>query len=554
MNRPLKLVVACLGCYGAMASSLAIAQDAGAVLRNMEQNQPQMRPVAPAKPAEAPPDPVNEQNIDLLKALDVKTSIYRQEIEEYWQPYLNAAVPGQRISDFKTWLWQKFQQDGYLPYINVSEKKSAMGSTLQISVTQPIVGKVAINNSTGELSKEYQDEILSRFSKKQIAGSPIDIALLEAQINVINQDIPVDIDVELKQTNENQIDILLSIKDRESTKGTYLGGMLQVNNYGLTQYGRAQAVANVRFGGFTQGSVLDLTTQQSTGAHYYRAEYQAPLTGWGARWNAWTSYLDTGNKTENGNSIEGGASLSKVLFYGRDLSTSGSLGLVGRRTINEIGGLTSSDRIDKQVRLNFVTTSDSHRSDRFVSNIGLVFGDLDRSGNAFDYESDNLTYRSQGAYQIALLNAQYAVPLSEDRSVTASVRVRGQLASKNLDSYNKIALGGVNGIRAYSTQDGVGDEGFQASFDLSKQLNQYLYVGAFYDVGTVKLHINPLATDVTNRTTLMGAGLQVGGSYEKVYWNASVAKSFGSYATDFPAASTTPLGSWYLYGQISIAH
>lgn len=533
----------------------AYAQDAGAVLRNIEQNQPQFRLVDPFRQIELTPfDPSLEKNIDLLKKLEVKSNRYKKEIEQYWHSSLNQPVSAQKISEFKSWLWLKFQQDGYLPYIFVNELKSPRGSTLLVQVEQPVIGNIHVISSSGELSQKIKKEILKRFDKTQTPDSPVDIALLEAQITAINLDIPVDIEVELKQVNNNKIDILLTVKDRASTMGKYLGGMFQINSYGLSQYGRMQAVANFRLGGITPASVLDLTTQQSTGADYYRADYHAPITGLRLRWNAWASSLDTRNRIEAGRSVEGGLTLIGLLGFDRNQSTSGSVGLVSRRTINEIGKFTTSDRRDQQVRLNIVTTSDSHRSDRFISNLGLIIGKLDRSANEFDSYIDSIGYRTQGTYQIATFNAQYARPLTDDRTVTAAVRFRGQLATKNLDSYNKIALGGVNGIRAYSTQDGVGDSGLQVSFDLSKQINRNMYVGLFYDVGSVKLHINPLVSDITNRTTLMGAGAQIGGNYEHLNWNVSLAKSFGAYNTDFPAGSTTPLGSWYTYAQLSIAY
>lgn len=555
MKREFKFVAFAFGVYGSVWTPESFAQDAGAVLRNIEQNQPQFRTIEPPEKIESSPfDPSLEKSLDRLYKIHVQSEMYRDEITEYWQPFLKKSVSAKQIAEFKTWLWIKYQQEGYLPYIVVNETKTPQGSLISIHVVQPVVNKVQITSVKGSLAAQHKNEILKRFDQKQISGAPIDIALLEAQITAINLDLPVDIEVELKQLSDNKVDILLDVKDRQSTRGTYLGGLFQVNNYGLSQYGRTQAVANFRFGGLTDGSVVDFTTQQSRGASYYRGEYQAPLTGLNLRWNAWISSLDTKNIIESGHSVEGGVTLIRLLGFDRNQSTSASLGLVARRTINEIGRFTTSDRRDQQIRLNVVTTSDAHRSDRFISNFGLIAGKLDRSGNEFDIYTDNIGYKTQGSYQIATLSAQYARPVSDDRTITAAIRLRGQLASKNLDSYNKIALGGVNGIRAYSTQDGVGDSGLQASFDLSKQLNRNMYTGIFYDVGTVRLHVDPLVSDRTNRTTLMGAGAQIGGNYERINWSISVSKSFGTYDTDFPAGSTTRLGSWYTYAQLSLAY
>jgi hypothetical protein len=44
------------------------------------------------------------------------------------------------------------------------------------------------------------------------------------------------------------------------------------------------------------------------------------------------------------------------------------------------------------------------------------------------------------------------------------------------------------------------------------------------------------------------------GNHEILNWNISVAKSFGTYDAIFPSGSTTRLGSWYTYAQLSFVY
>jgi hemolysin activation/secretion protein len=106
-----------------------------------------------------------------------------------------------------------------------------------------------------------------------------------------------------------------------------------------------------------------------------------------------------------------------------------------------------------------------------------------------------------------------------------------------------LALGGMNGIRAYSTEDGVGDEGAQLSVDLVRQINPQWWAGVLYDAGVVRPHKKALAGDNTSIYRLQGAGFQLGGQQNQWSWALSVAKSFGSTPST-PNALTGKVGDW----------
>ncbi len=122
------------------------------------------------------------------------------------------------------------------------------------------------------------------------------------------------------------------------------------------------------------------------------------------------------------------------------------------------------------------------------------------------------------------------IPLNDSGSLRLSGRVRGQWASRNLDSYNQFTLGGVNGVRAYTSADGLGDHGVLASLELTQTLSPVLSVTAFYDGGQVQKYADPLATVTLNRYSLEGAGLQLQGRYSKWHYILTWAKGLGGYA------------------------
>ena len=145
-----------------------------------------------------------------------------------------------------------------------------------------------------------------------------------------------------------------------------------------------------------------------------------------------------------------------------------------------------------------------------------------------------------GDYQKIEISGGLSQALGKSKVLTGSVRWKAQVASKNLDTYNQLSLGGVTGIRSLSSVDGVGDQGAQLSFDLVHQSTPEVYAGLFYDVGTVKNHRINLSQD-TDWYTLQGAGFLLGGKANKVNWTLSVGASFGNTPAVWTSANT-PIG------------
>jgi hemolysin activation/secretion protein len=89
---------------------------------------------------------------------------------------------------------------------------------------------------------------------------------------------------------------------------------------------------------------------------------------------------------------------------------------------------------------------------------------------------------------------------------SAFIGVAGQWARDNLDSAEKIAIGGPAAVRAYSSSAGIGDEGQVLNTELRWAVTPQASASFFYDVGRVRFSHAPLAgTD--NHRTLRGPGV-----------------------------------------------
>ena len=549
-----KLGLVASACICALSLQGAHAQTTGPtaadVQRSIEQSRPDMSRTAPKPAAKKPSAPATtDQGFARLNAVQVNSPLFQNELMAYWASEINKPVPAQKLADFKAFAWELFQNKGYLAYITTSAQPTPEGSVLTVNVAFPSVGKVSVVTVDGNKGKEYADEVARRFTAIYKAGTPVDVQGFENQLNAAAYDLPVDLEVSLRQVNDKVVDVVINLRPVESKPGKVIGGLVQFNNYGLSQFGREQLLGNVRIAGFTPLSELSLTTQQSRGVGYYRADYEAPIVGTGMRWKVYGSEVRSEATNVRGLSNEVGAGLTKLLSTDRDGRWYASTEVSRRETKNWTAGIEKADRVDNQLRLKLRAESAKGWVDNFNNEVTFFTGQMNLDRNATDKSEDSLSqggHAVAGAYQKIEMNGGLSHALDNERIYTGSIRWRAQAASKNLDTYNRFSLGGINGIRAFTALDGVGDQGAQMSFDITHQIVPDVYGSLFYDVGVVKNYRKPLSTDSdTGYYTLQGAGWQVGGKVQDVNWSLSVAHAIGKTpGAGVWNATNTVIGDW----------
>ena len=540
---PIRLVAS--ACLCLMSTQLALAQTAGDVQRSVEQNLNNLNRAAPKAPTKRPVAPATtDQGFARLKEIKVNSPLFQDELMAYWLSEINKPVPAQKLADFKAFAWELFQSKGYLAYINTSAQPTPEGSVLTVSVAFPQVGKVSVVTVDGNKGKEYADEVARRFTAIYKTGTPVDVQGFENQLNAAAYDLPVDLEVSMRQVNEKVVDVVINLRPAEHKAGSVLGGVVQANNYGLDQFGREQVLASVRLAGVTPLSELRLTTQQSKGVGYYAADYSAPIIGHSMRWNVFGSQVNSEaiNAKVKGKSEELGAGLTKRLSTDRNGSWYATSEATRRQSLNSTSGLETQNRVDQQLRFKLRAESAKSWVDSFTNEFVLTTGNINLDRNADDKLADMTDGGSNvaGHYQKLEMNGGLSQALDKERIYTGSIRWRAQVASKNLDTYNRISLGGVNGIRAYSSTEGVGDQGAQMSFDIIHQVVPDVYGGLFYDIGVVKNNRNGLlgATSNPGYYTLQAVGWQIGGKIGQINWSAYVAHAIGSTPSDWLSTNT----------------
>jgi hemolysin activation/secretion protein len=160
--------------------------------------------------------------------------------------------------------------------------------------------------------------------------------------------------------------------------------------------------------------------------------------------------------------------------------------------------------------------------------VSLTNGDVDLGGNPANQTTDRGGPRTENRYHKWSANIARLQRLSDKATLWASANA--QWASKNLDSSEKMSLGGPSAVRAYPVSEANGDEGWQATVEGRYNLTPELQLTAFYDYGRLRRDYDPIYTGALLPTlaTLKGSGLSVNWTKAGAYaLRATVARRQG---------------------------
>jgi hemolysin activation/secretion protein len=93
--------------------------------------------------------------------------------------------------------------------------------------------------------------------------------------------------------------------------------------------------------------------------------------------------------------------------------------------------------------------------------------------------------------------------------ISLQMQLNYQLADKNLDSSEKLNLGGPLTLPGYANGEASGDSGGQAKLNLRWQIYNDLAVGVFADYARLRLAHTPLSTAASNHKRLSDSGINV---------------------------------------------
>lgn len=432
-----------------------------------------------------------------------------------------------------------------MSYATTSIDKRAQGSVLVVKIVRPAIHSIRVISPSSELLTQYSGLVAKRLEQDFRPGQPLDTLGLDQRLDSASYDLPVELDATIRAVAAAEIDLVVTIHPVPSRSGQLLDSLVQVNNYGLRSYGRPQVLGSMTIGGHEPKAALNLVGQKSEGITYGRAEYEFASYDNAGRWRSWGAASNShsilgGSAATQGESRELGLGWTRIYGGYRDFVFQQHFEGSVRSTESRLASTQAITGAlhDNQVRFratadNSMLTSDASRAE-FI----YTLGEYTRV-NSIDIDS---------LYGKLELNLRHHQSWSQDRSWYSVFRFRGQLSSGRLDSYNQLALGGTTGVRAYTTVDGIGDNGGILNMELNHRLPDGSTVGAFYDAGVIKL-LSPKAGSLEygKHYWLQALGLQLSGQHQNLFYNASLAKGIGGHkGWNSYNIESTP-NNWRLY-------
>ncbi|MGA1443763.1 MAG: ShlB/FhaC/HecB family hemolysin secretion/activation protein, partial [Methylophilaceae bacterium] len=325
-------------------------------------------------------------------------------------------------------------------------------------------------------------------------------------------------------------------------EGPLLSGSVTVDNYGSRYTGEIRTTGTVNINNPTKyGDQVGLTKIIAPKDNFdlNQATYSFPLGRSGLRGTASYSKLEykIGKELETNPMSMGTADLySTSVKYPLYRTAKRSFFVDGsydkKKLYNESTGTVTSNKELDNYGLGFTLQN----TDEFITagfsqlSFTQTYGDLDLSKVASSLTSDQGAggAKTNGSFEKSALQLLRIQRVTE--KLNLQLLANAQFANKNLDSSEKLSLGGATGVRAYPSGEASGDEGRKVSIDAKYNVKSGTKFGdiiasVFYDYGKIRQYKDTLDITMTtpNEYSLEGWGVALdliaAGKYNvKVGW------------------------------------
>ncbi len=428
---------------------------------------------------------------------------------------LTGFVPGSELSlddlrGMASKIGNHYRSNGYFVAQAYLPAQDIKDGAVTIAVIEGEYGKITLNNQT-RLADGLANSQLSGLN----SGDVIQAAPLENRLLLLS-DIP---GVKVKSTLVPGASVGASDLIVDLTPGPTVSGEVDFDNAGNRYTGEYRLGGTVNLNNLAgHGDVASLRAMTSgEGLNYARASYQMQF----GKATAGIAYSALKYKLgEEFESLRAHGTAEIASIYG-------SYPLIRSRSNNLSAGLVYEDKTfqdkvdstslvtDKSAQVLSASLYGNHR-DRFGGG-GVTSYALTWSTGNIDIETpaariiDAATAKTNGHYDKIGFRAARLQRVTD--SVSLSAAINGQFASKNLDSSEKMELGGMYGVRAYPEGEAYADEGYVLNLEARYLLPKYsatmpgqMHLIGFIDTGSVTTHKRPWVAGDNSRT-LSGAGV-----------------------------------------------
>ncbi|MGX2966428.1 ShlB/FhaC/HecB family hemolysin secretion/activation protein [Ursidibacter sp. B-7004-1] len=522
-----------------LANSLAVSvyanTDAG--LLNQELNQRQQERVKPSgslfdnKVAVTGGKQANEAEFTLqhIKVTDLEGNLVSEDLSHLLNNYVNKPTTLSELNLLVQRITEYYRQNNYLVARAILPPQDIENGTLLINIIKGRIDNISVQNSS-----RLSTTILNKISQANLKNNAyLYKSNLEKVALLLNdiQGVKPNLVIKAGQAKGSS-DVVISVEDSKR-----FGGYLLLDNQGNKDTGQYRLSAGAQLNnliGFGDDLKLDFLISDKANLKSARLDYSGLINGYGTKLGINASYLDYklgGNFRDldaEGNSSTLGAYLLHPTLRTPEFRLNTKIAF-NHQVLKDDQNAVNVHQKRKSNLIN-ISTNGSWRSTQngiTYFSLGTVFGKVN------DHTNDSTQNQSKTAaftvFQYQLTHEQ-ALP----KSFALSLGISGQVADTNLDSSQKMLLGGLYAVRGYKSGVASVDNGHILQTELKHYLPLFkesiLTTSLFYDYGKGEYYKNSqhLAPNVKNDVSIQSAGIGLTLSAINNYAiSATVAKTLG---------------------------
>lgn len=436
------------------------------------------------------------------------------ELKGLVQPFIHTPMTYEQMLEIGMVVESYYRQNNYLARAILPPQDLTDG-VLTVEVIESVFSKIEIEQELADLPNT-QAHVSAIIEAQQKVGEPLNTKSLDRALALAN-DLPgMSAQGSLRQGREaGETELLLKLYQGR-TRQTELA----FDNGGSRSTGAMRLMAT--FSWFNPNDLADLLSVvavHTRGSDYARLAYSLPVGVDGWRMGLNTSVMnyevvvgEQGMVGAVGRAVTQGLEWVYPLLRADDRSATVTLTADTKKFQNTSAqGLLMSDY---EAKVMAAQVSGFYRDLNPGGGTGtyslqLSHGNINLDGS-LSQATDATTVRTEGVFHKVRVNGSWQQALTTQTS--AFISYTGQLSDKNLDSSEKMQLGGMNGVRAYPTGEGSGSDAQLIQLELRHSLESGINLTGFYDWGQVWLQHDPdyPGGPQNNRNTYKGFGASIG--------------------------------------------
>ena len=515
--------------------------DAGAIQKQIEKQLPSINLLPVPGPEFVAPKVIRPEKADvkvIVKAFRIEgaSSVSEAEIQAVLSVWIGKELSMAELQDAADAVARLFSDKGLLVRAFFPPQEIKSDGVVVLKIIEAKFGGVKFDeNRTVRTNRERIAKYIYAVNQP---GDLINTKKIEAVIFLLEELPGVDVKTEIQPGEvEGVANLYISLMDKPLITGSVVG-----SNFGNTSTGNEQGLLNLNLNNFFgYGDLFSVNALANQGTTYGKVAWYAPIGYDGLKVGLNYSAMDYSTVSSfsgyKGKSSSVGTNLIYPLLRSAATNINSSLSFDSKSYSNsaENSGLVISEYDVKAISAGI---SGNHYDTIGLG--GVTYGSVSVTQGTWKNKVNDAstTYgqfnpKTFKKLNLVLTRNQQLI----DNQTILSLAFSSQWSSVNLDSVEKFYLGGPNGVRAYPSAQGSGDNGAMINIELQRQLKPNIVGYLFFDAGQVTQYKNaatyaqvtaPNTTNAANEYSLSGAGLGVRYRWDMVDINGSVAWPIGS--------------------------